>query len=60
MTMLVKDNKDRFLKIEDIDVVFTDNKNEASNFSSMSVEDFSVLKEHLEDAHDIELETIFE
>ena len=60
MIMLVKDNNDRYLKVEDIDVVFTDNKSEAFNFHSMSTEDFSVLKEHIESAYDVELETIFE
>ena len=45
MIMLVKDNNNRYLKVEDIDVVFTDNKSEAFNFHNMSTEDFSVLKE---------------
>ena len=53
MKMFVKSSDDKYLKIDDIDVVLTDNKDEASNFADMSAEDFAVLKKHIEDAYGI-------
>ncbi|AFS77689.1 hypothetical protein Curi_c06160 [Gottschalkia acidurici 9a] len=58
--MLVRDSNNQYLKIQDIEIVFTENKEEASSFADMSADDFATLKKHIEQAYDTTLETFFE
>ena len=60
MKIYLKDARDRYLKLNDMDMVFTYKKEEAFNVKDVENGEFSSLKEQLEVGYGVELETIFE
>lgn len=60
MKMFLKDYDDRYLMVNDMDLVFTDEKDEAYNFVDVDTDEFKALKNYIEDFYEIELETIIE
>ena len=60
MNVFLKDSDDRYVTVDDMDMVFTDDKNMAHDFADMDTDEFEVLKEYIESYYEISLETIFE
>ncbi|MGO1470286.1 MAG: hypothetical protein ACTHW2_09725 [Tissierella sp.] len=60
MKIFLKDSDDRYITVDDMDMVFTYEKEIAHDFSEMDTDEFAVLKGYIEGYYEMKLETIFE
>lgn len=60
MHVFLKDSDDRYVTVDDMDMVFTYDKDIAHDFADMDTDEFEVLKDYIESYYEISLEAVFE